>query len=508
MSLNAVKKHNLPGLASGSFGSRSTGVNTKTSGVSSQAAKNLKGASAATSANSVFNGMFKKSSSFNRVAGQNTLKGRNQANLSRRRASLGNNGVSRSIPASVPTYVAAMPAGYGAPKMSGLEKALMYASVGIKAFQMGAELFGGGVTNGQQIDAAMGSLGGATGTPQLASTVGQSSIASMQNAQTSGELSAAISGAEGQLAQMQQTAASGNFEAKATTAQNNMDTYKDDVNETKDGVKDAQQEVKTADGAVSSATSNRDSKLLALKNADAQYGAAVEANIQAKDAVSQATQNLATAEATLNATPQTITDASGNQVHNPAYDKAKAAVETAKKEKQAAEAKQEQTQQAEDKADASRDKANTAANTAKENLDKAQDTLETQKKKQTTAQTNLIKAEDKFRQAQEIYQEAQEAVQKFQDYQHDIKELQGEIEDQKERLEKMKEKEDKKLDKLSKKIDKRTAKNDRAYAKIDSSDGMNLIEKMRSNAIDRRNNKSARDLAKKEAIINGQNVPS
>ena len=72
----------------------------------------------------------------------------------------------------------------------------------------------------------------------------------------------------------------------------------------------------------------------------------------------------------------------------------------------------------------------------------------------------------------------------------------------------MKEKEDKKLDKLSKKIDKRTAKNDRAYAKIDSSDGMNLIEKMRSNAIDRRNNKSARDLAKKEAIINGQNVPS
>ncbi len=500
MSINATQKHKLAGLGSGSFGNRSISVNTKTSGVSSQAAKNLRGATAASSQNSVFNGMFRKSSSFNRVSGQNTLKGRNQVNLNRRRAGLNNNGVRRTYETATPVYVAAMPQQHG---MSGLEKAMLYGSIALKAFQFGSQLFGG-LSNSQRMDAAMSSLGNPEAAPQLASTVGQSSVASMRNAQTSGELLSAISNAEGQLNQMKQTAASGNYESKATEAKSNMDNYKSDVSDKKENVKDAQQSVTNANNSVKTSTDLRDSRLNALKNADAQYGAAVEANIQAKDQVSQATQKLADAEATLANTPQYITDANGNQTPNPNYQTAKTAVENAKREKQTAEANQKKTQEQEDKADSTRDKANTAANEAKENLDKAQSTLETERDKQTKAKENLQKAQTDYKKAQETYDKAQEAVQKFQDYQHDIKELEGEITDQKERLEKMKEKEDKKLDKLSKKIDKSVARNERANSKIDASNGMNLIEKMRSNAIERRNERNARRLAEKDAIIAGQ----
>lgn len=506
MSMNAIQKHRLPGLGSGSFGSKGMGVNTKTSGVSSQAAKNLQNTSAASTSNSVFNGMFKKSSSFNRISGQNTLKGRNQVDLSRRRASLGNNGISRTTASSTPVYVASTGVQSGQ-HMSGFEKAMMYAQIGMQAFQMGSQLFGG-VSNGQQLTSAMNGMGGNNQTTQLASTAGQSAVSSMQNAQTSGELSGAISNAESQLSSMQQAATSGNFETQANDAKTNMDTYKSDVSKSKDGVKTAEQNLKNADNGVKTATDLRDSRLLALKNADAQYGAAVEARVQAQDGATQAAQNLSNAETTLANTPQTITGPDGKTSQpNPKYEAAKQAVETAKQAKQAADAKLETAKQAETQAESTRDTTNTAANEAKTNLDKAENTLSTQKEKQTNAQNALQTADANYQKAEQTYQEAQNAVQQFQDSQHDIKELESEITKQKERLTKMKNKENKKLDKLSNKIDKAATKNEKSNSKIDASNGMNLREKYFSNNIERRNNKNAARLAQKEAILQGQKVP-
>lgn len=500
MSLNGIQSHKRPGLASGNFGSHRMGIDTKSTGVSSQAAANLKNASAASTSNSVFNGMFKKSSSFNRVGGQNTLKGRNQVDLSRRRASLGNNGVRRSAEAGTPVFISG-----GAQQtqhMSGFQKAMMYAQVGVQAFQMGAQLFGG-ISNGQKLDASMAAMGGNSGTPQLASTVGQSAISGMQNAQTSGELTAAISNAESQLATMHQTAASGGFATKAKDANDAMKETKDNVSSAKDGLKDAEQGVKTADGSVKTATDLRDSRLLALKNADAQYGAAVEARVQAQDGATQAAQNLANAETTLKNTPETLPDGSPN----PQRAVAEKAVETAKTAKKAADAKLETAKQAESQAEATRDKTNTAANDAKANLDKAQDTLTKQKNTQTQKQTALKDAESNYQKAQETYQNAQEAVQQFQEYQHDTKELESQIAKQKERLTKMKAKEDKKIEKLSNKIDKTAAKNEKTSAKIDASNGMNIREKYLSGRMESRNNKNAARLAEKEALIAGQQVP-
>ena len=500
MSINATQKHKLAGLGSGSFGNRSISVNTKTSGVSSQAAKNLRGATAASSQNSVFNGMFRKSSSFNRVSGQNTLKGRNQVNLNRRRAGLNNNGVRRTYETATPVYVAAMPQQQG---MSTLQKIMTYGSMAITGALMGYQAVKG-LTNSQRMDAAMSSLGNPEAAPQLASTVGQSSVSSMRNAQTSGELSSAISNAEGQLNQMKQTAASGNYESKATEAKSNMDNYKSDVSDKKENVNTAKQNVKTADQEVSATTTMRDSKLTQLEKADANYGKAVKANTQAKDTLSQANQNLEVAETKLNNTPKTITDANGNQIPNPEHQKAQEAVNLAKEKKQTAETEQKKAQQAEAEAKAAVDKSNTEVTQAKEDLDKAQEKLDSAKNKQTTANKNLQKAEADYKKAQETYDNAQEAVQKFQDYQHDIKELEGEIANQKERLEKIQEKEDKRLEKIDKKIDKNGNKNDKAYAKIDTSDGLNWREKIKLRRMEHRNAKNNQYLAEKDAIIAGQ----
>lgn len=496
MSLDAIQSHKRPGLASANFGSHRMGIDTKSTGVSSQAATNLKNSSAASSSNSVFNGMFKKNSSFNRVGGQNALKGRNQVDLGRRRASLGNNGVSRSTEAGTPVHIAGTPQ---MPKQSGLQKAMMYGSYALQNFAMGAKLFGG-LSNGQQLDASMAAMGGASGTPQLSSTAGQSVISGMQNAQTSGELTAAISNAESQLATMQQTATSGNFETKANDAKTNMDTYKSDVSSAKNDFKDAEQNLKTADASVKTATDLRDSRLLALKNADAQYGAAVEARVQAQDGANQASQNLATAENQLANTPATLPDGSTN----PQRAAAEQAVEQAKAAKQAADAKLDTAKQAESQAESTRDKTNTAANDAKANLDKAQDTLDKQKSNQTKMHAALITADAKYKTAQETYQKAQDDVQKFQEYQHDTKELQGQIAKQKERLQKMRDKEDKRIDKLERKVDKAVAKNESTNNKIHPENGMNLREKYLSGRIESRNEKNAARLAERDAIRAGQ----
>ena len=495
MSLDAVQVNKRIGLGQSSFGSKKIGsnTNTKTTGLSAQATRNLNGASIANKP-SVFS--FTQQSGYHRVYGSNAAKGRNQLNLERHRASL--NAQNQGVRRSNADYTGGIIYAQGTQQqhhMSTLDKIGLGVQIGMQAFQLGAQLFGG-VKNGAKIDQGMSSLGNGGSQIQMSSSGGQSAIAGMQSAQTSAELSSAIGSAQTQLAQMNSTAASGNFAAKANTAKTNMDTYKSDVSKSQTEVKKARQDVKTRQDSVRASSDMRDNSLRAVQLADSKYGAAAEAHAQAKDGLNQANQDLSNAKAALASTPKT--DANGNP--NPQYQIA----ETKVKEAEAAQAKaktaEANAQKALDEADQARDKSNAQLNKAISDLSTAQDRLDTQKDIETTCKNTLIKTEADYKKSQETYQNAQDDVQKYLEFQQDTKQLQAEITKQQERLTKLQEKEEKQINKLNKKIDKGIKKNIKSNEGIDPNNGMNIRERYLQNNIERRNDKNASRIAQRDAI--------
>ncbi len=499
MSLDAVQVNKRIGLGQSSFGSKKIGSNTdtKTTGLSAQATKNLSGASIANKP-SVFS--FTQQSGYHRVYGTNAAKGRNQLNLERHRASL--NAQNQGVRRSNADYSGGIMYTQGTTQhksLSTADKIGIVANSVLQGFQLGAQLFGG-VKNGAKIDQGMSSLGNGGSQVQMSSSAGQSAIAGMQSAQTSAELSSAIGSAQTQLAQMNTTAASGNFAAKANTAKTNMDTYKADVSKSQSEVKNAQQDVKTRQESVKASSDMRDNSLRAVQLADSKYGAAAAAHTQAKDCVNQANQNLQNAQTALASTPKTITDASGNQIENPEYKKMEEIVTKAENSLKNAKATEETTQKALDEADQARDKSNTQLNKAIDDLATAQDRLDTQKGIETTCKNSLIKTEADYKKSQETYQNAQDDMQKYLEFQQDTKQLQAEIAKQQERLTKLQEKEEKQINKLNKKIDKGIKKNIKSNEGIDPSNGMNIRERYLQNNIERRNDKNAARIAQRDAI--------
>lgn len=520
MSVSSLQLHKQAGLGSTSFGSRSMKVDTKTSGVSSQATKNLSNATAA-SRPSVFS--FSHGSQYNRVDGVNTRKGVANANMSRRRAAL--NAQNQSIHRSYSNDYSNMGLGNmmfvtgqtQTQHKSGIEQVMQAVQAGFQGISMGMQLVNT-LKGGQALDQSMAGLGSGPSTASsLTSSAASSAVSSMSSAQTSSALSSAINNAKSQLSSMQQKAESSQIEEKASKAEENMDSYKQGEADAKTEYQNASDEAIKCNGAVTSCKTLRDSKLSALKQADAKYGAAVEKHTQAQDAkanaqygVESSTAELESAESTLASTPETITDAQGNSQPNPAYQQAKQAVEQAKTKKQEAEKSLQEAEKNEQAAAQEREQAkqnvdsnNTAVDQAEKDLDSAQTKLDTANKNQRTSHAKCTKAHAAFEQAHTQYENARQDVQTFKEYQNDTKQLEAAINNQSSRLEQMRQQETTRINEIDAKIEKLAAKNERKQAKIDTSNGMNFIERNRQAGIDSRNAEMQQLMAEREQIQAG-----
>ncbi len=492
-------KLNKPGLGSGTFG-----VNKKKTGVSAQAAKNLANSSAA-SKSSVFS--FGKSHGSNWVAGTNVSKMKNKYNYQGTRAALNSRTFTPSYSSGV-SHVGGSTQTISVNNNTAFMKGQIVGQVlsqGISLLnQLGAfdSLKGSSsATNSQRLDAALNGLGGGNG---LTNSGIDSYISDMASADNSIDLRGFIAQANGSLDELKSNAANNDFQGKYDTAKTNMTSYKSDVSKSEKGVSDAKQNVKTADNGVKTTTDVRDTKLIALKNADAAYGKAVEAHTKTIDATKQAEQNLANAKQTLANTDKTITitnpDGSTTTKPNPAYEKAQEAVDTAEQQLKAAKEEEAGAKTAREEAKKNVDSSNTAVKDAEAQLDKAQEQLNTAKDKQTTAQTVLQKAEKGFDEAQQILEKAQDHMERFEQFKQDSTKLQAAIDRYQAKLVEMEREEQEDYNKLTSKINDGVDKNNNRSSKINVSDGMNLKEKWLSYKTRRKNDKMEGQLDRKAGL--------
>lgn len=457
MSLDAVQVNKRIGLGQSSFGSQKIGSgNTKTTGLSAQATKNLSGASIANKP-SVFS--FREQSGYHRVYGQNAVKGK--TDLTRRRAAV--NAQNQGVRSSYNNYSAGMI--YAQPQvqqqhMSTLDKIGIGLQIGMQAFNLGKQIFGG-ANNGQAIDQGMASLGGGGTQIQMSSAGSQSAISGMQNAQTSGAMTTAVKNAETELSSLEGKTE----ELKSKTGQDTK-KLKEDVKTAEKDKSDKNQSLTNAKNTVTVKSQLKDTKQLELTNAKTSYSKAQADVTSAKSALAEA-----------NSLPD---DNPNKQV----------AVAKAKKELS-------QAQQKENKAKSALDNAQEAFNTAEKDVAEAT-------KKQDEAQKAYDTANQNYQQAQTKLTDAQDAEVKLKENERDIQELKNAITKYTAQADQMKQKENDRLQEIDKKIDKLSQKNERKLGKIDTSDGMNLIERNRSKGVDNRNQEIAQLVAEKQTIIQGQ----
>ncbi len=520
MSLEFNSKLNKPGL-SGSFGKK------KTTGVSSQAARNLVNG---TTANKTSLFSLKGTRKNNFVAGQSYKTNINKYNYQSMRASLNSRSYTPSVSSDYPSY------GYNIPNQISINsgnnaytKGQVIGQIVNGTFSMLNQLGifdglkSGGTVNrtaSQTLDSAMNSLTGGSISSSASNVSGV--ISSMESATDSASLRAAIGEARGQLTTMDGLSAAysdmrADAEGKVSGFESNLETSKKDERKAKNDLGTANQNVKAS-------TANRDNALNAVSKADAEYGKAVEAYTQAHDAhttaktnhsnaqaaTSRAQTSYNQAEATLNSTPETIQDSFGNTVHNPAYDQAKAAFENAK-------AQLEQAKQAEEKAKAELDKAAEAEQSAEKakaeaynNLGDKKEAVDAAENKLKTAQKGLDTAKEKQGQAQDAMNIAQENVQKAttildstegiiekcKAHANNVKILQKSIEKQEERLARLEEKEQDKYDKYDNKAEKGITRNNNRMNSIDG-DVDTFREKMTTRRMERTNSRVASNLEKR-----------
>lgn len=485
-----LSKLNRPGMAS-SFGSASKAR----SGISSQATRNLANSSAA-NRTSLFS--LKSGPKTNWVAGQQVSRDTSKYNYQGIRQRLNSGQVRKTGFYGTPsTARVATNTNFTIDNNSAYQKGMVAGQIISGAFSM-LNKFGvfdslkadnsAPTSNSRTLDAAMNSLGGIRTASTVSSSAASSAIASMSGATDSASLRSAIADASNQLTSMD--AQTGALETQAHNAEQNKATLESNVKEAKEDVKTKEQNLKNANNAVDIKTQNRDSKKLALQNADAAYGKAVETYTQAHDATVAARQTLAN-------TPQTITvtnpDGTTTTKPNPEYQKAKDALA-------AAEDKEKEAKAARDKAKAQVDTAKQGLQTAEDELNKAQEDLDKAKDAQTTAEKALKESEAKLEKAEQELQSAEGAIEKFKQHKEDVQGLQKAIEKEQKRLEQLEEKEQNRYQDLTDQINAGVAKNNERMKGINTADGMNLMEKIRANRMEKTNDRNEERLQEKAGL--------
>lgn len=458
MTLDAVQVNKRIGLGQSSFGSKKIGSNTdtKTTGLSAQATKNLSGASLANKP-SVFS--FANQSSYHRVYGNNAAKDKTQLNLERRHAANNarNQGVRRS--ADYTNVVYAQGTQQQKP-LSTLDKIGIALQYGIQTYQSVSQIIGG-AKNGAKVEESVSKLGNSGSQVQMSSSAGQSAIAGMQNAQTSGAMTTAIKNAQTQKAELE-----GKTESLKAKAGQDTKKLQEEVKTAEKGKTDSSQKLTNAKNTVSIKTKLQQTQELALDSAN--------------KTLTKATTEVSNAQSELD-----------NANSLPADDPSKAAKVSA--------AKANLT-----KAQAAKKQAEDAVSAAEKALEDAKDAVKVANEAQDAAQKEYDNAENAYKEAQTKLTDAQDAEAKLKENEHDIKELGNAITKYQTQVEQMKQKEDAKLQEIDKKIDKLKTKNERKERKIDTSDGMNLVERNSAKGIDNRNQEISQLVAEKQTILQGQ----
>lgn len=482
---------NIGKLNKGGLGSTSFGTNKKTTGLSSQAAKNLSGSSSATKS-SVF--QFGRAKRSNFVPGQHVRKDMSKYDFSGTRARL-NAGVGATSRASYTSSIGNVgTTTYTVNNNTSYQKGMVVGQILNGTFGLLNQLgvFGGN-NNGSsslsdRIDSALSGLGNSS-SGKVSSDI-SGSVSAMSSATDSASLREAIGTADSQLTAM--NAKTPGLQSAATTAEKNLKDLETTVKQKENGVTDAKQKLTNAKNTVTSKTNIRDTKKLALEKADANYAAKSEALTQAKE-------NTATAQAALdnaNAMPDQVPDGNGGMKKNEAKQKAiqdaKAQLQTAQKAEKAAEdAKTQAKQQAE--------AAGKDVEKAEQELKTAEKAVKDAETKQKTAEETLKKAESELEKAKADAADAKCAIETFKQHKQDVKELSDNITKQKERLTKLENEEIKNYQKYDGKAQDGLNKANKLAGKIQD-DVDTRSERRASKGIDKANDKTETALDKRNSL--------
>ena len=268
----------------------------------------------------------------------------------------------------------------------------------------------------------------ATGTGSTAS----SSLSKMKAAKDSASLREAIEAGNAEYTQKQTelTSIESGLEAKRTASE----AASKQLADIKPKVESKESEVTKNKQDVTRSKEELNASETRLSSCDAAFNTACT-NFNAAETA------LTSAEAALKATPEYTTDASGNQVKNPAYDVAKQKVEDAKQRKQEAQTAKEQAAGSLEQAKADNNTAkqmyiqkNEAYKNAEAALTKSQSELETLK-------TDLQALQDQQSNAQKIVDDYQKDLDKQKQLKAETSSLKSEIEAQGNRLKEMEQKE-------------------------------------------------------------------
>ncbi len=480
-----LRKTYKPGL-NGSFGNTR-----KTSGVSSQATKNLANASAANKSTSI---SFRANNKVNWVPGQNVSKGLNQVNY---------NGARRALNGSFTpqrTYVG--------PSVT-TDKTTFTINNGSNAYATGQiigqvlngtfsllnefgvfdKLKGGDSvqTNSQKLDAAFGSAGGISTASTVSSTSASSAIANMSGATDSASLRQAINGAETQLDTLSYV--------NTDKAQADYETTKSETTKLSNEVKAGEKDVKEKENAVGQANQQVEVATTKRDVAKKNLSSAMQKNTKCTQAYAEAKANLAAAQTAFENTPETITvtnlDGTTTTKPNPAKKEAQEAL------KQAEQAEQEAKKQL-DMSEEEVKQMESNVKTAEESLKDEEKKLDEAKTKQTEAEESLKAAKEQLDDKKAELEEKETALEKFESDKKDYEKLNQEITEQKQRLQELEAEEQERFNELGDKID---AKTDKVLnRKIDASDGMSLVEKLRQKRNERAENKIDKMSAEKAEL--------
>jgi hypothetical protein len=467
MSLSA-RKVNMLGL-SGSFS-----TNRKTSGISSQATKNLANTSSA-SKSSLFN--IRRS---NFVAGQFVTKGKGTYNYSRIRAANNTRVYSRAYTSSsgVTNYTINNDS-------SAYTKGAVVGQIlsqGVSLLNQLCTLAGGSSSTSTSTDKSVQSPSSNLGTVTAESVA--SSISSMESATDSSTLRNAISNAKAELTTMQNNTAG--IESEGQKAQANEATLSDNVAKCDTAVTNAENDVSQKKNAVegcertlSSLNSDYAQKCSALDTA--------KTNLQtANDTLTQATSDLNNAESDLTAA-NNLPDSDPTKATKVAAAEAK--VEQAKAAKLKAENAVKTATTEKTNAENAKTTAYNAITEGKAEIDKAEKLLTKSKEELKQSQDNLKTKQDELDKAKEVSQKATDAVDDWTAHVQDMRTLESKIKEQEKRLDKLQKSEMKEYKRLGKSISKTDKQNEKLVSSVDGSDGYSskeqkALEKIKMNNAD------------------------
>lgn len=491
MSMNSLKL-NLPGLG---------GSNTrKSNGVSTQAKRNLSNSSAASSSTH-FQLSGKKGFGF--VSGQFVTKGSNKFNYDAQRAYYN----SRSGGVSRRTYTPSYGMGMNQSIMPnfGYSSGMNFMNSLQMGMQLGKQTFSflnniGVINTNNTTSTLSNSSALANATASLgvtSSNVGSAAISAtmtgMSSANDAVSLRNAIVSANSTLSSMQ--AQTGIYNNQATKAKELIDSQGTLTTQTKQ----AEADTKSKSDALSDAKrefdgtkAGRNNVLNEVHNLDAKYGDAVEKYTAAHDGcvsakstyteatnvTSQCNADYQSAKAAYDNTPETIKDANGNDIPNPAKARAKKVMDNAelrlnqaKEKEKTAEENMEKAEKAENDAKQIKEDLyeqlgdkKAEADKLEEKLSKAQKLVDTKNEAVSKAQANVEIAKEKEAFVNSQVDAAQSAIDDNKQFNKDIETLEKEIKDQNKRLISMEEK----AASYDEKINSGINKNNERYDNLDT----------------------------------------